>query len=230
MENKDYIFTDDLIFDTFEDFGITLEEATESNDYLTLDEIKAEVVKRINELHKFDYGILPEQVAKYEIRDTRELVAGTQSVADNEYIFVISKYAARRKNEKMFDNIIYHEICHMLQLEYLFNRGFIFYVDGKRRVDSDAKEYVDSMLRVNGAHTPLWQMYVNKVNRGLLIDPPVVARLSDKDVSDILLENTFSRNDFDIPDDCCFNYVSPEAAKYIKEQQELRNRRNNKEL
>jgi hypothetical protein len=230
MENKDYIFIDDFIFDTFEDFGMTLEEAVESTDYLTLDEVKAEVIKRIKALHKFGYGIIPEQVAKYEIRDTQELIAGTQSIADNEYIFVISKYAARRKNEKMFDNIIYHEICHMMQLDYLFNNGFIFYINGRRAVDSERAEYVYSVLKVNGAHTPLWQLFANKVNRDLLIDPPVVARLGTKDVSDILLENTFNRDGLDIPDDCCFNYVPPELVKYIEEQQKLRNRRADKEL
>ena len=113
---------DDLLWD---EFDLPLEEGVSPADFLTLDEIKAELAKRIRELNKLNYGISFEQIVQYELRDSKETTAGIKPIADHKYLFVISKYAARKRNEKYFDMIFYHELCHILQFEYLFNSEFI---------------------------------------------------------------------------------------------------------
>jgi hypothetical protein len=187
MKEKDFTL-DDLIWD---DFNLPLEEEIEPADYLTLDEIKVELSKRINELNKLGYSIYLDQIASYEVRDDKRTTAGVKPIAEHEYLFVISKYAARKKNEKYFDMIFYHELCHILQIEYLFNSEFIYYDGAKLLPDPDKREYVYSVLKVDGGHTPLWQMFVNKLNRVLKLSPPISKIPTDDDLSNIISEGFY---------------------------------------
>ena len=183
---------DDLLWD---DFNLPLEEDAEPTDYLTLDEIKAELATRIGELNKLGYSISIDHVVRYDIRDNKETTAGVQPIGEHKYLFVISKYAARKKNEKYFDMIFYHELCHILQIEYLFNSEFIYYDGAKLLPDPDKREYVYSVLKVDGGHTPLWQMFVNKLNRVLRLNPPITSIPNDDELSDIFSESLYSAGD-----------------------------------
>ena len=188
MKNTGYVI-DEFILDKFE---LPICEDVE-DDYYTLEEIKQEVNKRITELSKLgrSFTLSTEQVAKYTFLDTTETVAGTWPVADCKYKFEISKQAARKRNEKYLDNIIYHELCHMLQFEFLFNSFAIYYEDGKLKGNID-KSRLSMLLSANEGHTELWHTFVNKINRAFVINPPVNKNLSDKDVTDIFLESTFN--------------------------------------
>lgn len=208
MKEKDFIL-DDLIWD---DFNLPLEEEIDSSDYLTLEEIKVELSKRINELNKLGYGISLNQIAKYEVRDDKRTTAGIKPIAEHEYLFVISKYAARKKNEPYFDMIFYHELCHILQIEYLLNSEFIYYSDTKLLPDPDKKEYVYSMLKADGGHTPLWQMFVNKLNRVLKISPPIASVPNNDELADIFSENFYETDNEDFEFDGFYDYF-PEVMK-----------------
>ena len=194
---------DDFIWD---EFDLPLNEDVDPAEYLSIDEVRAEVVKRINELNKLGYSVHPEQIVYYELRDHKRTTAGLQPVADHEYLFVMSKYAARRKNEQYFDMIIYHELCHLLQIEYLFNGDFIGYVNNKLLPDPDKAEYVHSVLRVAGGHTPLWKMFVNKLNRILAIEPPIAATLESSVETDIFSESLVQPEYKDFEFDGFFDY------------------------
>lgn len=124
-ERKGFVIPD-FIYDTFD---LSLLEAGQDNDYYTIEELKVLVSDKIKELNKLGYKVSAEQILEYEIRDTTDITAGVKSVSDKQYKFVIAKLAARRKNEKYLNTIIYHELCHMLQLEFLFNNGLIFYAN-----------------------------------------------------------------------------------------------------
>jgi hypothetical protein len=187
MKEKDFTL-DDLIWD---DFNLPLEEEIDPADYLTLEEIKAELATRVGELNKLGYSISIDQIVRYDIRDNKETTAGVQPVSEHKYLFVISKHAARKKNKQYFDMIFYHELCHILQIKYLFNGEFIYYHGTKLLPDPDKKEYVYSVLKVDGGHTPLWQMFVNKLNRVLKIAPPISKIPTDDDLSNIFSEGFY---------------------------------------
>lgn len=208
MKEKDFTL-DDLIWD---DFDLPLEEEIDSSDYLTLEEIKAELSKRINELNKLGYGISLNQIAKYEVRDAKRTTAGVKPIAEHEYLFVISKYAARKKNEPYFDMIFYHELCHILQIEYLFNGEFIYYSNTRLLPDPDKKEYVYNMLKADGGHTPLWQMFVNKLNRILKISPPITSVPNNDELADIFSESFYETDNEDLEFDGFYDYF-PEVMK-----------------
>lgn len=197
MERKGFDIPD-FIYDTFD---IALLEAGAENDYYTTDEVKALVAERIKELNRLGYKVSADQILEYEIRDTTDIIAGIKSVSDKQYKFVIAKLAARRKNEKYLNTIIYHELCHMIQLEFLFNNDLIFYVIGKLNGSIDRSDLVNNLLLNNGGHTDLWHAFAHELNIKLFINPPIEKELSDKDLSDIFLESIFKKEGFEISDE-----------------------------
>ena len=196
-ERKGFVIPD-FIYDTF---NLSLFEADQDNDYYTLEELKVLVSDRIKELNRLGYKVSADQILEYEIRDTPDITAGIKSVSDKQYKFVIAKLVARRKNEKYLNTIIYHELCHMLQLEFLFNNDLIFYAGGKLNGSIAKSDLVNNLLLNNGGHTDLWHAFAHELNIKLFINPPVEKGLSDKDLSDIFLESIFKKEGFEIPDE-----------------------------
>lgn len=197
MERKGFVIPD-FIYDTF---NLSLFEADQGSDYYIIEELKVLVSNRIKELNRLGYKVSADQILEYEIRDTTDITAGIKSVSDRQYKFVLAKFAARRKNEKYINTIIYHELCHMLQLEFLFNNNLIFYINEKLNGSIDRQDLVNSLLLNNGGHTDLWHVFAHELNTKLSINPPVEKELSDKDLSDIFLESIFKKEGFEIPDE-----------------------------
>ena len=196
-ERKGFVIPD-FIYDTF---NLSLLEAGQDNDYYTIEELKVLVSDRIKELNRLGYKVSADQILEYEIRDTTDITAGIKSVSDKQYKFVIAKLATRKKNEKYLNTIIYHELCHMLQLEFLFNNDLIFYASGKLNGSIDRSDLVNNLLLNNAGHTDLWHAFAHELNIKLFINPPVEKELSDKDLSDIFLESIFKKEGFEIPDE-----------------------------
>ena len=196
-ERKGFVIPD-FIYDTF---NLSLLEADQDNDYYTIEELKVLVSDKIKELNRLGYKVSSDQILEYEIRGTTDITAGIKSVSDKQYKFVIAKFAARKKNDKYLNTIIYHELCHMLQLEFLFNNDLIFYINGKLNGNIDRSDLVNNLLLNNGGHTDLWHAFAHELNIKLFINPPVEKELSDKDLSDIFLESIFKKEGFEIPDE-----------------------------
>ena len=207
-------------------FDLPLYEEAE-DEYYTVEEFKREVEKRITGLASLGpaCAISPNMITKYIIKDTTDITAGTKAVAEHEYLFVIAKQAARKKNERFLDTIIYHELCHILQIEFLLSNGMLFYSEnGVLTGNIENKMQVYKWYLADGYHTELWYAYVDKVNSAFAIDPPVDKLLSDKDLTDIFLESTFRSDDLDLPTDLFFSYVPAKVAVYLKEQTAIKNR------
>ena len=196
-ERKGFVIPD-FIYDTF---NLSLLEAGNDNDYYTIEELKVLASDRIKELNRLGYKVSTDQILEYEIRDTTDITAGIKTVSDKQYKFVTAKLATRRKNEKYLNTIIYHELCHMLQLEFLLNNDLIFYASGKLNGNIAKSDLVNNLLLNNSGHTDLWHAFAHELNIKLFINPPVEKELSDKDLSDIFLENIFKKEGFEIPDE-----------------------------
>ena len=197
------------------------------DEYYTVEEFKQEVEKRIAKLATLGStcNISPEIITKYIIKDTTDITAGTKLIAEHEYLFVIAKQASRKKNERFLDTIIYHELCHILQVEFLLDNGMLFYSEeGVLTGNVENKMQVYRWYLADGYHTELWYAFVDRVNAAFAIDPPVDKVLSDKDLTDIFLESIFKRDNFELPEDYFYDYVSAKAAIHIKEQLALKNK------
>ena len=211
MEDKDFV-KDDFLSDTLVDnFDLPLYEDS-LNDFYTVEEFRQEVIKRVIDLNKIGYDFSAQQIVDYLFTDETDPTAATQSIAPNKYKFRIAKLAARKRNERFLDNIIYHELCHMLQLDYLFDSGMILYVEGKLKRNPEYRDQINAWLKADNGHTPLWYVFVHKVNATLAISPPVDKILNTEDLSDIFLENTFKPDYEDFEFDGFFDYF-PEVMK-----------------
>lgn len=176
---------------TYDNFGHELLLESKNSTFLTLNDFKQEVEKRIKILMKLGLNIEPDQIADYNIEDSIERTAGIKPIAEYKYRFYIAKMAARTVNKKYFDTIIYHELCHVLQYNTLFNMQYLYFDNGKLKGVLENKNDLDAMLLADNGHSYLWKLYANKLNKTLYINPPIARELSNKDVSDILLEDIF---------------------------------------
>ena len=177
-----------------DEFDLPLTEGI-ADDYYTADEIRQEVVKRIKKINTLstEYKLSADSVIKYELIDRNGNIAELEPVDAYKYIFRISKLAARKRNEKYLDTIIYHELCHAMQINFLLSTNTISIENGELTYDRRDKELVNSFCFANEGHTRLWYSFARSVNAAFVINPPVDRFMTDKDVSDLFLEGTFSR-------------------------------------
>lgn len=207
MNEKDFIVDDAFIWDKFN--LSSLLEDVESNDFYTELEVREEISKRIDSINSLGFRLRLGQIAEIEIRDTTDITAGIQPIADHTYKFVIAKLVARKRNDKYLDTIIYHELCHVLQIEFLFNKGLFYYDEnGKLRGLESERDYIESVYKVNGRHTAIWYQFVRKVNSNLFVNPPVAKELNHDDLVDIFLENFYKSDSFEVEDPDIYDYTN----------------------
>ena len=193
--NKKCIITNRCFSD---EFDLPLYEDS-TNDFYTLAEIQREVEKRIIKLTTLstEYRLSTESIIKYEIGNLNnpKATAEIEPVAVHEYVFRISKSAARKCYEKYFDTIIYHELCHALQIDFLLSAHILYFEDNELCYNKEQKETVEFFYEADDGHTKLWYSFVRIVNAALVINPPVDRFFNvNLDVSDAFLESTFKHD------------------------------------
>ena len=178
-----------------DEFDLPLQEGI-VDDYYTIDEIKKEVNERIVKLAALSdkYVLSTKSIIKYEISNLRnpKAVAEIEPVDTYKYVFRISKSAARKCYKTYFDTIIYHELCHALQVDFLINTHIVYFDAGELCYDLNQKELVELLYEAEEGHTKLWYSFVKVANAVLVINPPVDRYFNvNVDVSDTFLESTF---------------------------------------
>ena len=179
-------------------FDLPLAEAIDDNTYYTIPEIKQETEKRINRMSALGvyYTIPTEYIVKYEIINTKNIIAQVEPVGEHAYIVRFSKAVINKRNEKYLDTIIYHELCHILQIECLVNIGIMSFLNGELGYDSSKKPWVDAWFYKDDYHTNIWYTFVNKVNSTFNIMPPVDRFLDAQALIETFLEDTFKADKF----------------------------------
>ena len=190
--NEKCIITDRWFSD---EFDLPLYEDS-TNDFYTVAEIQCEVEKRIVKLATLstEYVLSTKSIINYEIGNLHNprAIAEIEPVDTHKYIFRISKSAARRCYEKYLDTIIYHELCHALQIDILLSAHILYFEDGELCYNREQKEAVDFLFEADDRHTKLWYSFVRIANAALVINPPVDRFFNvNLDVSDTFLESTF---------------------------------------
>ena len=181
-----------------DEFDLPLYEES-ANDFYTATEIQQEVEQRIIKLAALstEYILSPKSIIDYEIGSLKnpKAVAEIEPVATHKYIFRISKSAARKCYEKYFDTIIYHELCHALQVDFLLSAHILYFESNELCYNKEQKETVEFFYEANGGHTKLWYSFVRIANAALAINPPVDMFFNANfDVADAFLESTFRRD------------------------------------
>ena len=181
-----------------DEFDLTLYEES-TGDFYTAAEIQQEVEKRIVKLAALstEYRLSPNSIVEYKIGNlyNPKAVAEIEPVDTHKYVFRISKAAARKCYEKYFDTIIYHELCHALQVDFLISASIIYFEAGELCYNKEQRETVEFFYEANDGHTKLWYSFVIIANAALVINPPVDRFFNvNLDVSDTFLESTFKQD------------------------------------
>ena len=167
----------------------------------TIDEIKQEVNKRIIKLATLGaaYSIPVDYIVEYKLANESEAIASVEPIATHKYRFTISKLAARKRNEQYLDAIIYHELCHILQVEFLVTMNVLAFIEGVLYYNPEERDTADTLYDKADGHTALWYMFVNHINSTFIVNPPIARFLNlkeAKDISDIFLEETFTKKEW----------------------------------
>ena len=182
-----------------EDLGIELKEETE--DQYSLDEIKQEVKERISKLAMLgkDYTVPLEYITEYKIIEDSDAYAFIQPIGEHQYRFGISTRLARKRYSKHLDFLIYHELCHILQIETLVRKNILVYnEDGRLCLHWCRKAAATRLYLKDEGHTSLWYKFVKHVNKSLNVNPPIAAVGTLYEVLDLEedLEDTFTEKDW----------------------------------
>ncbi len=176
-----------------DEFDMPLQEDA-VDDFYTVSEIKQEVERRIARLAALDaeYAISPKSIIRYEIVSGGRSRAEVVPVDTHKYVFRIAKQTAVKRNEKYLDTIIYHELCHILQVDAILNMRFLYFEDGSLCYKTKDKDAVWVLYDKDEGHTSLWYSYADSVNDAFAINPPVSRYFNaTEDISDAFLESTF---------------------------------------
>lgn len=181
-----------------DEFNLPIYEAV-AEDFYTVAEVKQEVEKRIAKIITLglDCKLSAGSIISYETKplSDKKVIAEIEPVDNYKYIFRISKAVTRKCYEKYFDTIIYHELCHILQVDSLLRTHLIYFEDGELSYNSEVKDLIELLYEADNGHTKLWYNFVNMINEAFAINPPVDRFFNvDLDISDALLEDTFKQD------------------------------------
>ena len=206
MKETQFVPANAKIWDKFD---IPLQEDIEDNSFYTINEIRQEVEKRIVKLATLgtQYSIPKNYQIEYEIIKHKDTVACIEPIGEHKYLFRIADLVARKRNEKYLDTVIYHELCHILQIETLVDIGLMDYEDGTLGYKTSDKATVAELFYKNDFHTTIWYSLVGKVNSAFNINPPI-SRFLDPDTEiDLFLESTFKSDErISLPNICIAEY------------------------
>ena len=206
MEENKFIVANAQIWD---EFDLPLREDISDNHFLTISDIRQEVNKRIVKLSTLGalFTISQECNIEYEIIKNTNRTACVEPIGEHKYLLKIDRLAARKKNEKYFDTIIYHELCHILQIETLVDIGIMDYEDGTLGYKTSDKAAVEELFYKNDFHTTVWYSLIGKVNSAFNINPPIARFLDPETEIDLFLESTFkSEERISLPNICIAEY------------------------
>ena len=194
MKEKQFVAANVQIWDKFD---LPLQEDTNDSRFYALSEIKQEVDKRIVKLATLGARYLIPQNCQieYEIIKHKDTVACIESIGEHKYLFRIADLVARKRNEKYLDTVIYHELCHILQIESLIAIGLMDYVDGTLGYDTSDKAAVETLFFKNDFHTTIWYALTAGANSAFKVSPPIDRFLDPDTELDIFLESTFEQDE-----------------------------------
>ena len=85
-------------------------------------------------------------------------------------------------DEDALISTVYHELCHLYQLNKLFIDGIIFYNSEGRGVEPTKEEYTDLLsahLNDNNGHTFYWRELADKINTFIMPTRKITAYLTE---------------------------------------------------
>ena len=151
-------------YDTPEElFGCSVNEALTNIDFGDIEDILIECVNNIKA--KLGITLDLKNVDSIQFANLGGFAAHLMITEQDQYMLLI--HPNKIVDEDALKSTIYHELCHMYQLNKLFTDGVMFYNSECRGVEPTKEEYTDLLkahLNDNNGHTFYWQELADKIN------------------------------------------------------------------
>ena len=143
---------------------LSLEQLNEKFTFIKDNNILEMLNSCINNLIEIGFNINKEDFIFYKTPMIKEAGYLEPKSKDNKYKLVLSSYILKDSPE-ILNNIIYHELCHYLQLEKGIEDGIIVFQNNKMVINSLNKNYTDYL-----GHGKIFIYFADKINRTLNIN------------------------------------------------------------
>jgi hypothetical protein len=151
-------------YDTPEElFGCSVNEALTNVDFGDIENMLAECINNIKT--KLSINLNLGSIDSIQFANLADFAAHLMITEQNQYTLIV--HPNKIVDEDALESTIYHELCHMYQLNKLFTDGIMFYNSEDRRVEPSKEEYNDLLrahLNDNNGHTLYWQELADKIN------------------------------------------------------------------
>lgn len=178
-------------------FGRSVTEALTSVDFNSIENIVDDCINNI----KYRLGIIlnKNSIEAIQLMNADQYAAQLLVVGQDRYMLLINPN--KIDSEDALISAVYHELCHMYQLNKLFTEKIIAYnyFENKLAATDETKDLTIKHLNVNGGHTGYWQELADKINNTLKPARKIVAYLKENvnTITFEVLEEDYFKLDFD---------------------------------
>lgn len=166
-------------YDTPEElFGCSVNEALTNVDFGDIEDVVVRCADNIK--NKLGINLDIGCVDSIQFANLADFAAHLMITERDQYTLVV--HPNKIADEDALESTIYHELCHMYQLNKLFTEGVMFYNRVSRGVEPTRKEYGDLLrahLNDNNGHTVYWQELADKINTVIKPAKKITAYLTE---------------------------------------------------
>lgn len=166
-------------YDTPEElFGCSVNEALTNVDFGNIEDVLIKCVNNIKT--KLGVNLNLNSIDGIQFANLADFAAHLMVTEQDQYILII--HPNKIVDEDALESSIYHELCHLYQLNKLFTEGVMFYNRVSRGVEPTRQEYEDLLrahLNDNNGHTIYWQELADKINSVIKPAKKITAYLTE---------------------------------------------------
>lgn len=182
----------------FGDASNDITEALTNIDFVDIDKILDDCINTIKT--KLGVSINKNSIEDVQFYNQAEFAAHIMVTGQDKYLLLVNlnKFA----NEDELVSTIYHELCHVYQLNKLFTEGIMAYDYFIRDVAvarEEDQKVLEAHLNDNGGHTLYWQELADKINTIVKPAEKITAYLTEgvENIKPELFEADYFRLNFD---------------------------------
>ena len=178
-------------------FGRSVAEALTNVDFNSIEYIVDDCINNI----KYQLGIIlnKNSIEAIQLMNADQYAAQLLVVGQDRYMLLINPN--KIDSEDALISTVYHELCHMYQLNKLFTEKIIAYnyFENNLEATDETKDLTIKHLNVNGGHTEYWQELADKINNTLNPVKKITAYLNEsiEQLTFEVLEEDYFKLDFD---------------------------------
>lgn len=179
-------------------FGYSINEALTNVDFGDIENILTECINNIKT--KLGITLNKNSIEDIQFVNLDKYAAQLMVSGQDRYILLINPN--KIDSEDALVSTVYHELCHVYQLNKLFSERIMFYdyvILDVAAVHEEDTDLLKAHLNGNGGHTVYWQELADKINTAVKPTKKITAYLTEsiENIKPELFEADYFRLNFD---------------------------------